>query len=198
MDRREAVKRISALLGFAVSGPTMAGILSGCQATQGPFRTLTQNQHDLLAIMSEHIIPTTDTPGAKEAGVADFIDAMLTDFYSEERRESFLQGLAEVDDLAKEELGKAFGKCSDAEQFELLDKLDNEAFPDLDAMGEAERKAFEEKRRAQGRPFIATLKELTISGYYTSEIGATQELHLNPSIPYRGDIPFSEVGKAWA
>ena len=198
MDRREAVKRISAFLGFAVSGPTMAGILSGCQAAPGAFRSLTHDQHELLATMSEHIIPTTDTPGAREAGVADFIDAMLTDFYSEERRASFLSGLAEVDDLAQETYGKSFMKCAENEQFDVLDTLDQAAFPDLDAMDEEAREAFEAQRREAGRPFIATLKELTVSGYYTSEIGATQELHLNPMTPYRGDIPFSEVGKAWA
>ena len=198
MDRREAVKRISAVLGFAVSGPTMAGILSGCQATPGEFRSLTQDQHELLAIMSEHIIPTTETPGAREAGVADFIESMLTNFYSEERRSQFIAGLADVDQLANETYGKNYIDCSESEQFELLDTLDQDAFPDLEAMDEAEREAFEAERSEQGRPFIATLKELTVSGYYTSEIGATQELHLNPMVPYRGDIPFSEVGKAWA
>lgn len=198
MDRREAVKRISALLGIAVSGPTMAGILSGCQATPGALRSLTTKQHELLAVMSEHIIPTTDTPGAQEAGVADFIDAMLTDFYSEERRQAFLDGLAAVDASAREMHGNAFMKCSSDEQFALLDALDQAAFPDLEAMSEDERSAFEERRQEEGRPFIMTLKELTISGYYTSEIGATQELHQNPMTPYQGDIPFSDVGKAWA
>lgn len=198
MDRREAVKRISALLGIAVSGPTMAGILSGCQATPGGLRSLSSKQHELLAVMSEHIIPTTDTPGAQEAGVADFIDAMLTDFYTEERRQSFLNGLAAVDEQAKEMHGSAFLNCSSDQQFAMLDELDRAAFPDLDAMDEEERTAFEERRREEDRPFIMTLKELTVSGYYTSEIGATQELHLNPMTPYQGDIPFSDVGKAWA
>ena len=198
MDRREAVKRISALLGIAVSGPTMAGILSGCQATPGALRTLTGQQHELLAVMSEHIIPATDTPGAIEAGVADYIDAMLTDFYSDEQKNTFLEGLTAVEKSAEESYGSSFMKCSKEQQFELLDGLDRAAFPDLESMSDEEKAAFEERRQEEGRPFIIRLKELTISGYYTSEIGATQELHLNPMTPYRGDIPFSEVGKAWA
>ena len=199
MDRREAVKRISAILGVAVSGSTMAGIMGGCQAdASGTMKTLDSNQHQLLEVMTEHIIPTTDTPGAKAAGVADYIDAMLTDFYSEENRERFLKGLAETNDQASAEFGNDFLNCSDDDQRAFLDKLDATAFPDLEAMEEDAREAFELNRQQTGRPFIATLKELTIAGYYTSEVGATQELSLNPMGSYRGDVPYEEIGRAWA
>ena len=46
--------------------------------------------------------------------------------------------------------------------------------------------------------FFRTMKELTLVGYYTSEVGSTQELHVVPMGPYRGDIPLSQVGRAWA
>lgn len=48
-------------------------------------------------------------------------------------------------------------------------------------------------------PFFLTLKELTIAGYYTSEIGATEELRWDPA-PGRIDldVPFSEIGRTWA
>ena len=49
-----------------------------------------------------------------------------------------------------------------------------------------------------GRSFFRTLKELTLVGYYTSEIGATQELRVNPMGAWRADIPYSEIGRAWA
>lgn len=52
---------------------------------------------------------------------------------------------------------------------------------------------------ASGPPFFRTLKELTLAGYYTSEIGATQELRWSPNHgSYQADIPFSDVGRAWA
>ena len=128
MDRREAVKRISAMLGVMVSAPTMAGILSGCQPT-GSLRTLSTAQHDMLAVMTEHIIPTTDTPGAREAGVADYIDAMLTDFYSDELRTQFLAGLEAADDRAREQFGASFMSCPSEHQFELLDAMDGRSLP---------------------------------------------------------------------
>ena len=198
MDRREAVKRISALLGVAVSGPTMAGILGGCQAIPGHIRTLNGDQYRLVSIMTEHIIPTTDTPGAQAAGVPDYIDAMLTDFYSAENRARFLAGLAEIDDRAQESFARDFVDCIPENQLVLLHTLDEAAFPDLEELDEEALEKYEKQRAAAGSPFIATLKELTIAGYYTSEIGATQELHLNPMGEHHGDIPYDEVGRAWA
>ncbi|MFK7846006.1 MAG: gluconate 2-dehydrogenase subunit 3 family protein [Rhodothermales bacterium] len=199
MDRRAAVKRISTILGVAISAPTMAGIMSGCQAnTSGALKSLSGSQHELLGVMTELIIPETDTPGAKAAGVADYIDAMLTDFYSDENKARFLSGIAETEAKAQEMYSKDFLACTTDEQYALLNGMDAEAFPDMDAMDEAAKEAFQQKRRADGKPFIATLKELTVAGFYTSEVGATQELSVNPMGSYRGDVSFDEIGRAWA
>ena len=46
--------------------------------------------------------------------------------------------------------------------------------------------------------FFRTLKELVLVGYYTSEVGATQELGVNPMGVWRPDIPYAEVGHSWA
>lgn len=198
MDRREAVKRISTILGVAISGPTLAGVLGGCQAIPGHIRTLDGKQYNMLSTLTEHIIPTTDTPGAMAAGVPDYIDAMLTDFYSEENRAEFLAGLAEVDDRARESFNADFLDCTSDDQLVLLHTMDEAAFPDLSQLDEERLAEYEAQRAAAGKPFIQRLKELTIAGYYTSEVGATQELHLNPMGEHRGDIPFAEVGRAWA
>jgi hypothetical protein len=42
------------------------------------------------------------------------------------------------------------------------------------------------------------VKELTLVGYYTSEVGATRELRVNPMGRYRGDVPYAAVRTAWA
>lgn len=46
--------------------------------------------------------------------------------------------------------------------------------------------------------FFRTLKELVLVGYYTSEMGATKELRVNPMGSWRADIPYDGVGSAWA
>ena len=186
------------MLGVAVSASTVAGIMGGCQATSGNLRSLTSSQHELLGVMTEHIIPTTDTPGAQAAGVSDYIDAMITDFYEEEDRLRFLAGLTETEAKAEEVYNKAFMACSSEEQYALLNDLDEMAFPDLDAMDEIAKKAHQQARAASGKPFIATLKELTVAGFYTSEAGATQELNINPMGTHQGDIPYAEIGRAWS
>ena len=183
MDRREAIKRISVMLGVAVSGTTAAGILSGCRPTDGALRVLTAGQHELLAVMTEHILPATDTPGARDAGVADFIDAMLADFATAEERTNFLGALTEVDAAATEQFGQGFMASSAEQQFGMLDAMDEAAIADPDA---------------ESSSFMRRLKEYTLAGYYTSEVGATQELQVNPMGMHRGDIPYEEVGRSWA
>ena len=75
--------------------------------------------------------------------------------------------------------------------------MDREAFPDPET--EPEETAMLRERLAQGDPpFFRTLKELTVSGYYTSEVGATQELRVMPMGLHRADVPYDEIGRAWA
>lgn len=202
MDRREAVKRISILVGGALSAPTLAGIMGGCQAPtpgqEAVLQSITPEQHELLAVLTEHIIPETDTPGARAARVPEYIDAMLTDFYAEDDRTRFLDGLAGVDERARATYETPFLDTANEEQVALLTTLDEEAFPDLDAMSDEERAAYRQRRAEDGNAFFATLKELTIAGYYTSEVGATQELRVNPMGVHEADIPYADLGRAWA
>ena len=72
-----------------------AGLVGGPFAN--PARTFSHEQDELVATLAELIIPTTDTPGAREAGVSAFIDGMITQVLSESQRARFLHGLAEVD-----------------------------------------------------------------------------------------------------
>src|SRR2546425_148322 len=79
IDRREALRRVALLLGGALSASTVAGVLAGCEARRTPegawtSRALTSEQLELVAAIAEHILPETDTPGARGVGVHRFID----------------------------------------------------------------------------------------------------------------------------
>lgn len=190
MNRREALKKMALLSGGALSLSTVAGFLGGCSAQEGSFtpETLTGPQNELVTIFSERIIPETDTPGAKAAGVNRYIDHMLTNWNTEEERDHFIKGLETVDNLSEKEFGNEFVYLSKQEQISVMEILEQEAInnpqpvPDTDLPH-----------------FFSMMKEFTIVGYYTSEIGATKELNLN-LIPgyYDGCIPYSEVGRAWS
>jgi hypothetical protein len=195
ITRREAVSRVAILLGGAISAPTLAGALDA--ATRRTWtaprpdwapRTLDPGQLELVATMAEHIVPQTDTPGARAAGVHRFVDTLLSDHYPRPERDRFVAGLADVDARTRSRHGKAFVECSADQQVALLTELDEAAYPVTG--GDAP--------RSPEAWFFHRIKELTLVGYYTSQIGATQELHPSPFGAYRGDIPYSSVGRAWS
>ena len=192
MDRREALKRTAWIMGGAVSAPAIMGILKGCAAKPTIDWTpvfLSSDQGVLVSQVAEIIIPKTDTPGAKDVGVPGFIDQILKECYSKEDQDKFLAELKTFDDDAKKEYGDPFIEL-DVEQQAAFVKKVHDAAVNTEDVGTPPQ-----------RPFILTLKELTMLGYFTSEPGATQVLQYNP-VPgaYKGCIPVAEAGngKTWA
>lgn len=187
IDRREAIKRVAFLLGGAVSAPTLAGVMSGCSASEESGwtpDTLSDEQNELVREISEMIIPATDTPGAKAANVNRFIDKMMTEWYPEDERDHFLEGLSSIDSRAQERFNTHFVDASKENRTALLTEFEQEAI-DADNPDET--------------PIFQRMKELTLFGYYTSEIGMTQELQWE-AVPgyYDGCVPLEEIGRAWA
>lgn len=191
LTRRQALRRVGALLGGVVSAPTVAGVLGGCQRQTGDDwspSTLTPEQNEMVDTIAEIIIPATDTPGARAANVNRFVDALVGESYLPEDRKRFLDGLASVNTRCKEEYGAPFIECSAEQQRSLVATLDDEAFG-TDA----------EPTDRETPPFFRMMKELVIVGYYTSEIGATQELKTSV-VPgyYDGSVPYEEIGRGWS
>ena len=179
-------------MGGVLSASTVAGVLGGCRPgpEAGAYvpQTLSGAQDELVTVLTELIIPETDTPGARAARVNEFIDLMLSDWLKDDERTGFLDGLADVEARAEASYGKAFQALTLEEQTALLTTLEDEAIAqqsDPQAAPDA------------GRPFFSMLKELTLVGYYTSEVGATQELRYERSPGrYDGCVPYE--GRAWA
>jgi gluconate 2-dehydrogenase gamma chain len=192
MNRREALRKTAMLMGAAVSASTVAAFLSGCKTrpdlTYKPV-FFNEDQALLISEASEIIIPKTDTPGAKEAGVPNFIDTLLKDCYKEEEQKKFLAGLDEFDQNAIKVFGKRFIEGTAEQQLDYLKKVHDEAVNAKKA----------DPKTPQ--PFILKLKELTLLGFFISEPGATQVLQY-VAVPgsYKGCVPLKEAGngKAWA
>lgn len=228
IDRREALRRTALLLGGVISAPTLAAMLAGCETPAAGEAgwtpaALSDVQGAQVATIAEHIIPATDTPGARGAGVHRFIDKMLAEYYSADDRAAFLAGLADVDARASRAKGKSFLELSTNEQHDILAVLDAEAYghapavassaataaahgQDADdsrtenATADAQKKeATRPRPQPRREPFFHTMKELTLLGYYTSQIGATQELKY-AQVPGRFDgcVPFASIGRAWS
>jgi gluconate 2-dehydrogenase gamma chain len=199
MDRREAIKRTSLMLGYAVSAPVMAAVLKGCKAKPDlNYKAIffSEDQARLVGEIAETIIPRTSTPGAKDVGVPGFIDSMIHEVYPKQDQESFIKGLTEFDSEAKTQYGHGFVECTPEEQLAFV-KGQNEKALTQSSGGASE--GWWAAGAKGDKPFILKVKELTLIGFFTSEPGATQVLQYNqvPG-PFRGCVPLAEVGKAWA
>jgi hypothetical protein len=163
---------------------------------------LAPDQARVVAAMAERIIPTTSTPGAKAALVDRYIDSYLKDVATQEIQAEFNAGLSELEELAKTKFENNFVKLSDKDKDAVLTEMaggptkeQTEAEKAAEMANEGEKVvAMSEQQR-----FFDLMRELTITGYFTSEIGAKQALKFDP-IPgdYVGCIPYAEVGGTWA
>lgn len=192
LSRREVLRRTALMLGVAAVSPAVASaVLAGAKANQKTAPgILTVEQLLLLAVLTEMILPTTDTPGANAAGVHNYIDLLVSDYFTSEHRQHFLRGLAEVDVRAKAQGFDSFVAADSGSQYQIAVALDREAYAD---------KADGPSSDNAQTPFFRELKELTLTGYYTSEIGASVEL-IYDAVPGRfaGCVPYKNIGRAWA
>jgi len=197
ITRREALQRAAWLLGGTLSAPTILGVLAGCGEKPATIvwtpRTLAPDQRVMVVAVAEVIIPTTDTPGAREADVDEFVDAMLTDHLPAKDRERFLAGLKRLDARARRAHSRGFNECTTAQQSAMVSELDRLAFAEPPKTKEIPPDAAD----IGPESFFRMMKEFAVVGYYTSEVGSTRELRVNPFARYR-DIPYKPGTPAWA
>jgi hypothetical protein len=198
MNRREVLQQVAWLMGGAVSAPAILGVLNGCTAKPSANigwqpTLLSAPQAELVTVVADLIIPRTDTPGAVDVGVPAFIDTMLKDVYAQDDRERYLSGLQAFDAAAQSEHGKPFVKLDETQRLALLRKFHDEAA--------AAERATDPRSESYNRPFVLMTKELTLLGFFTSQIGATKVLQYE-AVPgrYQACIPISQAGngKNWA
>jgi hypothetical protein len=158
MVSRRDLLGAAGMLGVALAMPVRAKALAPA--------LLTDADAALLGEIADIIIPATDTGGAKAAGTAEFARMMVSDWFVEEEQQRFLAGLREFEKESRRVHGGEFLKLS-GEQREAM-------------VGSVLATAEARTAGPNGRPpFIIVMKRLTVLGYYTSEIGASEELELN-------------------
>ncbi|MEH6548685.1 MAG: gluconate 2-dehydrogenase subunit 3 family protein [Pseudomonadales bacterium] len=193
MNRREAIKSLGIALGLSLS-PALVRALSNPELSVHE-KPLDQQYAKLIEVLSELVIPTTDTPGAIAAGVPEFINGIVSNWYTPAERDIFLSGLVDLNAEAQQQYGAPYVDLTEGQQILLLEAAELAASEYQSDDGMAMMLNLDEDLS----PFFIKLKELVIVGYYTSEIGASQELNYNPMpMSYKGDIPLTDVGRAWA
>jgi hypothetical protein len=221
ISRREAILRVSALLGgVALIGS--GALISGCRAEKTGTAASTPFTADDIAYLDEiadTILPTTSTPGAKAAKTGTFMALMVTDTYHADDEKTFRDGMRKLDDLSKSKNGASFMKATPAQRLALLQELDKEQHDYSEkqrAEGKKKSDAFINSTQQQNAPeakinpatqiaseppskYFRMMKELALLGYFTSEIGATQALRYVES-PGRYDpcVPYKPGDRDWA
>lgn len=199
IPRREAVRRVAALLGGAVLVGG-SNLLIGCAPDRAPSPLPEAGQplapigdfsvadQQLLAELADTVLPDTDTPGAKAAGVGPFIAVMVTDCYTPEDQEIVRTGFQALDATCQAQHGVSFVEASADQRLTMVQALDAEQHTYM-------------RERERGAPthWFRMIKELTLFGYFTSEVGATQALRYVEA-PGRFDpcTPYTPGDRIWA
>ena len=185
LSRREAIARLGLVLGGTLiggdvwlRGETITGKTSVTEFTAADLA--------LLDEIGETIIPATDTPGAKAAKIGAFMVMMVNDCYDDAHHAAFKAGLPAVNAASRAKFGHDFIAATPAERTALLNELDAE-----------QKKHQATKAKDAPAHYFRMMRQLTLVGYFTSEVGATQALHYN-EVPGRfdGNAPYQKGDRA--
>jgi hypothetical protein len=204
MERRDAVKYISILLGGAVIGAD--AFLTGCKTKTGGIHEWSEDDIAYLNEIGETILPKTSSPGAKDANVGEFMTVMVNDCYEEGDQKVFRDGMSKLNDAADKKFSSKFMKLSPQQRHDLLVELDKEAkdyqkkVDDFNTKEDAKQKDNLKYVRQHMSPhYFTMMKQLTMLGFFTSKPGMTQAMRYEP-VPgrYDGCVPYKKGDKAWA
>ncbi len=147
-----------------------------------------------ITAMVDVILPRTDTPGAVDAGVPNFVEYMVQQWLSDAERKAFMLGLANIARDCQASHDKPFSDLSVNQQLAILTELEDQASdsPWYDF-------ANVQRQYIESAPFICQLKELTIFGFYSSEVGAKEVLRHDPMpMQFDGEFSLSEDDSTWS
>ena len=182
MNRREALKTTTALLGGVLAGSS--GLLLGC----GPAARarvpgiLSAEDETLIEEVADTLLPSTPaSPGAKAAGVGPTINLLLTECYKPDAQQRVVQGMSELRATCGARCGKGFASLPRREREQLLREIDAEA------------------RKHADTHYFTLVRELAHGAYFSSQIGATQALrYIQTPGRFDGCVPLTPGQPAWA
>ena len=192
ITRREAIRRVSTLLGgmALIGGNALLTVSVADEVLKQNTGAGLFTDEDIVFLneLAETILPETSTPGAKAAGVGPFMALMVTDAYKADDQEIFRAGMHSVDEECQVMHGTGFMSATPGQRLALLENLDRQQLQFMNS-------------RAEDAPahYFRMMKELTLLGYFTSEIGCTQAMRYAET-PGRFDpcLPYQAGDKSWA
>jgi gluconate 2-dehydrogenase gamma chain len=183
IDRRDALAGIVAMFGASLFAPiarAATGDVTPISSGAPSAAVFTPPQRALMTALSERVMPTTDTPGAIAAGVPEFIEKLLADWAVPDDRRPIIAGLDAIEARSRADYSVAGAEATPEQQDALLTLAMEDKLPG-------------------GREFFDKFRQLVITGYFTSDVGITQERKYLP-VPgrYDGAYPYSEVNRVFS
>lgn len=191
MERRELMKMIATTVGGTIALPEAIFARMGKPLSESDLNFFRPAQRAQVAMIAEAIIPKTDTPGAIEAGVPEWIEVIVKDCFLEADQRIIIDGLADLTRRCQKAHRKSIDQLSSEEQVAFLTQMHNDTL--------AEKIKRTETEGPQRRTFLQQFKDLTKVCYCSSEVGATQafEYQLVPG-KWIASMPLEPGQKAWA
>ena len=200
MNRRDALARVALLMGGTLigadylltgCGPSTSGkdtAKDGTKALGSDFKPLDPKQIAYLDEVGDTILPPTKSPGAKAAQVGSFMAVMVRDCYDPADQKIFMEGFDKLEAASQKQNGKGFLESTPEQRMALLKAVDTE-----------QTQYSKTKKVEEPNHYFRMIKELTLLGFFTSKVGATEALRYQP-VPgkYDGDVPYKKGDKAWA
>lgn len=189
MTRREALMKMAVALGATVAGPRLLAAAFQPGLPVG----FTLADLALLDEIGDTIIPPTHIPGAKAAGIGAFMAMMINDCYETADQAAFKAGLAKLPADYAAKYNEPFLTGQPANRTAFLNELDREQRTHTSRIRKERREAGLAEHAADGRTphYFRLMKELTLLGYFTSEIGSTQAMrYLEVPGSFNGDAPY--------
>ncbi len=206
MKRRTALKNLTLSIGYAVATPALFSMLSSCTADVETWKPefLSSNEKYLVTHLVDIILPTSNSPGALDVNVPQFIDKMYHNIESEENKKVFKNGAAIFTEKFEAMFNKKFSKGNIEDIYTLFDsyfKLSDVKHQQVIQDQQQNLSEIDEDKKASFLmyKFLFSVRYYTLFGYYTSKEVGTEVLNYDP-VPgvYKGCISIEEVGNAWS
>jgi hypothetical protein len=156
----------------------------------------------LLDEIAETILPATSRPGAKAAKTGAFMALMVTEAYTPRNQQIFRDGMRQLDEACRAAAnGATFMQATPAERLRLLEELDREQRTATEERADPRRSRAPVSATDDDEPrhYFRLMKELTLLGYFTSEVGYRQAMRYIET-PGRFDpcVPLAPGDRSWA
>ena len=184
IDRRDVLKGLAIVLGAAITPACQSAAEVPIAKRIAAAARWSAEQRAIAHRCADLIMPATDTPSALAVGVGEFMDYVTNVWLQPIELEQWLAGLNGLQRAAQNQYSKDFVNLAEADQVALLTRMESADSATSEGL--------------DSRAF-ARLKELTVVGYYATEVGTKQERQYVP-MPgwYDGYYKLSAVGKQWS